>query len=50
MCKLNVLLVLPCGQSSGKLVLFDNIEQVMETFSMLYNVHYRFESNTLLIE
>lgn len=36
--------------SSGKLVLFDNIEQVMETFSMLYNVHYRFESNTLLIE
>lgn len=36
--------------STGKLVLFDNIEQVMETFSMLYNVHYRFESNTLLIE
>lgn len=37
-------------RSSGKLVLFDNIEQVMETFSMLYDVQYRFESNTLLIE
>lgn len=36
--------------SSGKLVLFDNIEQVMETFSMLYGVRYRFESNTLIIE
>lgn len=35
---------------SGKLVLFDDIEQVMETFSMLYNTHYRFESDTLFIE
>ena len=35
---------------SGKLVLFDDIEQVMETFSMLYNTHYRFESDTLYIE
>lgn len=37
-------------RSSGKLVLFDDIHQVMETFSMLYNIHYRFESDTLVIE
>ena len=37
-------------RNSGKLVLFDDIEQVMETFSMLYNTRYHFESDTLLIE
>ncbi|WP_293714695.1 FecR domain-containing protein [uncultured Parabacteroides sp.] len=37
-------------RSSGKLVLFDDIEQVMKTLSMLYDIHYRFESDTLLIE
>ena len=37
-------------RSSGKLVLFDDIHKVMETFSMLYNIRYRFESDTLLIE
>ncbi|MDL2255666.1 FecR domain-containing protein [Parabacteroides sp. OttesenSCG-928-K15] len=37
-------------RSSGKLVLFEDIHQVMETFSILYDTHYRFESDTLLIE
>lgn len=37
-------------KSSGKLVLFDDIHQVMKTFSMLYNIHYHFESDTLIIE
>lgn len=36
--------------SSGKLVLFDTVEQVMDTFSMLYNIHYRIESDTIIIE
>lgn len=37
-------------RSSGKLVLFDDIDQVLETFSMLYGIRYRFEADTLLIE
>ena len=37
-------------RSSGKLVLFDDIHQVMETFSILYNTQYHFESDTLIIE
>lgn len=37
-------------RSSGKLVLFDDIHQLMETFSMLYNTQYHFESDTLIIE
>lgn len=37
-------------RSSGKLVLFDNIEQVMKTFSMLYDINYKMEGDTLLIE
>lgn len=35
---------------SGKLVLFDDVKQVLDTFSMLYNVTCRFESDTILIE
>lgn len=37
-------------RSSGKLVLFEDIHQVMETFSILYDTHYRIESETLFIE
>lgn len=37
-------------RSSGKLVLFDDIKQVMETFSMLYNTRYQMESDTLHIQ
>lgn len=34
---------------AGKLVLFEDIEQVIKTFSMLYDVNYRIESGTLFI-
>lgn len=37
-------------RSSGKLVLFDTIGQVMNTFSMLYTINYRIESDTIRIE
>lgn len=37
-------------RSSGKLVLFDDFEQVMKTFALLYDIQYHFESNTLIIE
>lgn len=37
-------------RSSGKLVLFDNMEQVIKTFSMLYDISYRMEGDTMLIE
>lgn len=35
---------------SGKLLLFDDINQVMQTFSMLYDVNYRLESEGIVIE
>lgn len=35
---------------SGKLVLFEDIRQTMNTISMLYNIRYQFESDTLIIE
>lgn len=35
---------------SGELILFDDIRQVLKTLSLLYNVSYRFESDTLIIE
>lgn len=31
-------------RTSGKLMLFDNIEQVMETFGMLYNIKYTIDN------
>lgn len=34
----------------GKLILFDDIEQVMKTFSMLYDVKYTIESGSIKIE
>ena len=34
----------------GKLVLFDDIEQVMETFSMLYDIDYHYEAGKIRIE
>lgn len=37
-------------RSSGKLVLFDDIEQVMKTFSMLYDINCKMKGDTLLIE
>lgn len=37
-------------RSSGKLVLFDDFEQVIKTFALLYDIQYHFESNTLIIE
>lgn len=36
-----------CG---GELMLFDDIRQVLKTLSLLYNVSYRFESETIIIE
>lgn len=36
-----------CG---GKLMLFDDVQQVLGTFSMLYDVNCRFESDTIYIE
>lgn len=36
-----------CG---GELILFDDIQQVLKTLSILYNVTYRFESETIIIE
>lgn len=35
---------------AGELLLFDDIQQVMETFSALYDVKYHFVSDTLFIE
>lgn len=35
---------------SGELILFDDIQQVLKTLSLLYDVSYRFESGTLIIE
>lgn len=35
---------------SGKLVLFEDVKQVMETFSMLYDVSYKLENNEIIIE
>lgn len=35
---------------SGELILFDDIQQILKTLSLLYNVSYRFESDTLIIE
>ena len=36
-----------CG---GELMLFDDIEQVLKTLSLLYDVNYRIESETIIIE
>lgn len=35
---------------SGELMLFDDIEQVLKTLSILYDVSYRMEGDTILIE
>ena len=37
-------------RTSGKLMLFENIEQVMETFSMLYDIKYTIENESIKIE
>lgn len=37
-------------KSSGKLVLFDDVHQVMKTFTILYDTQYHIEADTFLIE
>lgn len=37
----------PC---SGELFLFEDVQQVLKTFSLLYNVTYRYESDTFIVE
>lgn len=36
-----------CG---GELILFDDVNQVMKSLSLLYEFTYRFESETIIIE
>ena len=37
-------------RTAGKLMLFDRIEQVLETFAMLYDIHYTIEDESIQIE
>jgi ferric-dicitrate binding protein FerR (iron transport regulator) len=37
-------------RTSGKLMLFDRIEQVMETFEMLYDIRYTIQNESIRIE
>lgn len=35
---------------AGRLILFDRVDSVMQTFSLLYDIKYKIESNTITIE